>query len=245
MPYRIREGGADCPFEVQNEDSGERVACHPSREKALAHMQALYAHVSDAEQRGDRAEIEHRTADVQTLDVDERFVRVRAVPYGEPATVMFRGDVWTEYFEPGAFDQVINRPNRIRVNREHIRGNTCGKVIALRSEPTGLIADVRIANTPLGMETLALAREDCLSASVGFGALPKWTRIDMRNKVRRIERAHLDHLSFVETPAYAGAEVLEVRGYVAEAAMPYRSPDIDVLAEDPVFRWADGRLNTK
>lgn len=251
MPYQIREGGQDCPFEIVNEGTGERVACHPSHEKAAAHMKALYANVPDAEQRADtvqrsdRAEIETRDADVQTLNYDQRMITVRAVPYGEPASVMYRDAVWTEYFEPGAFDHILAKPNRIRVNREHIKGNTCGKIVALRSEPSGLIADVRIARTPLGDDTLQLASEDCLSASVGFGALPSWTKVDHRSKTRRIERAHLDHLSFVESPAYSGAEVLEVRGYMAEAAIPYAPPVIDELAADPMWQWASDRVNRK
>lgn len=248
MPYQINKGGADCPFEVVKQGSGERVACHDTEAEAKKHLAALYANVPDASMpmhRDNHAEIEFRTAAVEALEVNERFIRVRAVPYGEPATVLYRDDVWTEYFEPGAFDHVINKPNRIRVNREHVRGNTCGKVIALRSEPSGLIADVRTADTPLGWDTLNLAKDDMLSASIGFGALPNWTRIDMRNKVRRIERAHLDHLSFVESPAYQGADVLEVRGYIAEAAIPVEPPILDVLAADEAFQWASDRLNRK
>lgn len=47
MPWKVRAGGKDCPFEVVKSDTGKRVACHPTRERALAHMRALYVHADD------------------------------------------------------------------------------------------------------------------------------------------------------------------------------------------------------
>jgi hypothetical protein len=50
MPYRIGSKGTNgCKgYPVVKED-GEVVGCHPTREKADAHLQALYANVPDAE----------------------------------------------------------------------------------------------------------------------------------------------------------------------------------------------------
>jgi hypothetical protein len=50
MPYRVGGKGTNgCSgYPVVKED-GEVVGCHPTRAKADAHLQALYANVSDAE----------------------------------------------------------------------------------------------------------------------------------------------------------------------------------------------------
>ncbi len=190
--------------------------------------------------------IETREIDVQSVDYEDRIITVIAAPYGQSAPVMFRGDIWDEFFENTAFDSVIDRPNRVRVNRGHDKQRTMGKVVQFRSlADTGLIADVRVAKTPLGEETLELAREGMLGASVGFAAAPSWMKIDVRNKTRRIHRAHLDHLSFVESPAYAGAEVLEVRGQMSDFAIvcAESTPLKDQFIGDDIFRWASERLN--
>lgn len=191
------------------------------------------------------APVETRDIDVQNIDYSQRIITVIAAPYEEFAPVLLRGDVWKEVFERGAFDAVANRPNRVRVNRGHDKQRTVGKVVQFRSTDKALIADVRIAKTPLGDETLALAAEDMLSASVGFAALPSWMTIDTRSKTRRIRTAHLDHLSFVESPAYEGADVVEVRGHMSEAAVGAiaKTPLLNQFAEDPVLRWASERLN--
>jgi hypothetical protein len=50
MPYGIRKGGEDCPFEVYKtqDDSRAPGGCHPTREKALAHQRALSRNVPEA-----------------------------------------------------------------------------------------------------------------------------------------------------------------------------------------------------
>src|SRR5262245_16153710 len=50
MPYGIRRGGRDCPFEVYNTETGERApgGCHPSRATALGHQRALMRNVEAA-----------------------------------------------------------------------------------------------------------------------------------------------------------------------------------------------------
>jgi hypothetical protein len=51
MPWEIREGGADCPFEVVKEGTDERAGCHDTRDSAEAQVAALYAN----EDEGDAA----------------------------------------------------------------------------------------------------------------------------------------------------------------------------------------------
>ena len=86
------------------------------------------------------------------------------------------------------------------------------------------MAAVRIAQTVLGDETLVLADEDCLGASVAFAVRASGQELDRRNKTRRIRKALLDHLAFVPDPAYTSAGVLSVRA----AAKP-ATPALDEL----------------
>ncbi|AVO21610.1 capsid maturation protease [Mycobacterium phage MooMoo] len=193
--------------------------------------------------------VEHRYTGVKVEGVDfaQRLITVIAVPYEQPAPVEYRSEMWNEVFERGAFSSVTSgAPHRVRVNRDHNKTRTVGKVVKFWPDrEDGLITDVRIAKTPLGDETLALADEDMLSASVGFGVRPTDQVLDRRSMTRRIKAAYLDHLSFVESPAYAGAQVLAVRSSDAgEAARldPLRTPLLDQFTDDPIMRWASERL---
>ncbi len=195
------------------------------------------------------APIEHRYAGVKVDGVDfaQRLITVIAVPYEEPAPVEYRSEIWNELFERGAFNSVTGSPHRVRVNRDHNKTRTIGKVVQFWPERSeGLVAEVRVAKTPLGDESLALADEDMLSASVGFGVRPTDQILDRRTMTRRIRTAYLDHLSFVESPAYVGAQVLSVRdltGGEAAKLEPIRTPLLDQFAADDVLRWASERLN--
>ena len=86
------------------------------------------------------------------------------------------------------------------------------------------MASVRIARTDLGDETLVLADDDCLGASVGFAVTAKGQELNRANRSRRIKTAHLDHLAFVPDPAYVGAGVLSVRAGLLTA-----TPALDEL----------------
>ena len=94
------------------------------------------------------------------------------------------------------------------------------------------MASVRIARTELGDETLALADEDCLGASVGFAVGAKDQELNRATRSRRIKTAHLDHLAFVPDPAYVGAGVLSVRGAGVLTATP---------ALDELVAWLNAR----
>ncbi len=155
--------------------------------------------------------VEVRAATTADLNRARRTVTVIAAPYEQPTQVIYRGQQWTEVFQRGAFTGLDATTATVRVNRGHDKQRTVGK--ALRFDPdsrVGLIAEIRIAPTPLGDETLALAAEDMLSASVGFGVLPGGEQLDHRTRTRRITAATLDHIALVESPAYPGAGIVAV-----------------------------------
>jgi phage head maturation protease len=97
------------------------------------------------------------------------------------------------------------------VNRDHRADRTVGRAVALHpSREEGLVAEVRIARTELGDETLALADEGCLDASAGFLPMPGGEEWQGRNRVR-IRKGWLGHIAMTPDPAYVDANVLAVR----------------------------------
>jgi phage head maturation protease len=190
-------------------------------------------------------------ASLADVDVKQRIIDLIAVPWNQVAMVPWRGEMWAEMFRRGAFDGIEDHAGRIRVNRQHIEGDTVGKVIELEpSAGVGMLGRVRIAKTLRGDETLQLAEEDMLSPSIGYYVkLPSDVNVDKRNKTREVMRAFLQHLSLVETPAYEGAQVLAVREApsgltVAETPLP-ATPALDAAMHDPVLVWARERLAAK
>jgi HK97 family phage prohead protease len=189
-------------------------------------------------------------AELRDVDFEKRLVTVIAVPWEQEARVFWRGEFWTEVFTRGAFDGLEKSAGRVRANREHIRGNTVGRVVQADPEdPQGLITTVLIAETPLGDETLALAKDDMISASIGY-EIKRASDVELFRKkmLRRVNRAFLNHLSFVEAPAFEGARVLAVREdpsglAVAEVPLP-ETPNLDELANDELLKWARSRTSS-
>lgn len=250
--------------------SSEHLAAIKGRIKAAAKRFGIEISDDTKESRSDvnrPAEIETREADVTAVNYGQRIVTLIAAPYEQPAMITIQGEPWQETFERGAWDTLRNmRPTRYRANRGHDKNRTVGKVVNLWPDrPEGLVAEIRLSQTPLGNETLELAKDDCLSASVGFGVMPSGEVRDRTARTRRITTAYLDHIAFVESPAYDGASVLGVRAneltqtdqhlkllagllaLVKEGATPAlerrATPNLDQFAADDMFRWAAERLS--
>ncbi len=186
--------------------------------------------------------------EVLGVSFTDRIVSVIVVPYEEPALVPYAGEVWEEVFSRGAFAN-LDLQRTVRVNRGHDTSRTVGKVVRFDlTDRRGLVADIRIAATPLADETLTLADEDMLSASVGFGVNPRTGLILNRaTRTRRIIDAVVDHIALVESPAYVGAKVLAVRSATPHLDR-YRADPIIVWAEqrcDPVMQWARRRIGRR
>jgi HK97 family phage prohead protease len=176
------------------------------------------------------------------IDFKHRIIDVIAVPWGEPARVFWRGEFWTEVFERGAFNGVETRAGQVRVNREHRKGDTVGKVIESNPhDERGLFTRLKIVNGPKGDEVLHLAAEDMISASVGYRANKgSDVIVNQQAMTRTVRSAFLDHLGLVEDPAFEGSRVLAVREdeasriTVAEGPLPV-TPILDEFLSDPVF----------
>jgi phage head maturation protease len=193
--------------------------------------------------------VEHRESSVANVRFPERIIEVVVAPYDEEAVVEYRGDLWKESFERGAWDGIEGRPEQFQVtaNRDHDRTRLVGK--AIRYEPSrqeGLVAEVRIARTDLGDETLALADDGMIGVSAGFAAKFRDQVLDKTRMTRRIKKAFLDHIAFLGTPAYQGAGVLNIRSDGREAAeLPKLiRPDLDELVawQQSLIRRRQGRV---
>jgi HK97 family phage prohead protease len=186
---------------------------------------------------------------IADVNVRERIIDLIAVPWDQEAEIGWRGEFWRESFMRGAFDGIQDRAGRIRVNREHVKGDTVGRAVSLDPfAEEGLLARLKIAATPRGDDTLELAADDMVSASVGFFTKsPSDVIVNRRESTRRVRRAFLDHLAMVESPAYEGARVLAVRENqsglaVVEDTPLFDAPALDEAMNDPLFQWAASRV---
>ncbi len=173
-------------------------------------------------------ELRTRAAEVLGVSFPDRTIELVVIPYEQEAVVRYGSRMVRESVARGAFDGIERRANRVRVNRDHELQRTVGRAIAFHpSRENGLVADVRIARTDLGDETLTLAEDGILDASAGFLPMPggeQWS--DMRKRVR-ITKAWLGHIALTPEPAYDGAEVLAVRSAPSSSA----TPNLDLVRE--------------
>jgi len=152
-----------------------------------------------------------RQAEQLSVSFPKRTIELVVTPWEREALVPLNGRMVTEIFSKGAYDGIERRANRIRVNRDHLRERTVGRAVAFHpSRQEGLVAEIRIANTPLGDETLTLADEEILDASAGFLPMPGGEKWENRDRVR-IVKAWLGHIALTPEPAYEDARVLAVR----------------------------------
>ena len=174
------------------------------------------------------------------VDVKLRLIDLVAVPWDEEAAVEWRGDMWREVFRRGAFDGLEEHVERVRVNREHVIGDTVGRLVwADPKAEAGLVVRAKIARSQRGDDTLALAEDDAISASVGYRIKsPTDIALTHRDRLREVFRAFLDHLGMVESPTWETAKVLAVR----EKSEVVESTPVDEAWAHPAYLAAVARL---
>lgn len=208
-----------------------------------------------------RGVVEERAATVDRVDFGQRILTVLAVPYEQPAPVEYRGEVWREVFSRAAFHGFDpGKPNARSVPvsakltlpaLDHVNSKLVGRVTHVHpNRPEGLVLDMRISKIPAGDETLQLADDGALFPSIGFMTRGGDQQLDRRQMSRRVNRAFLDHVSMVPTPAYDGARVLSMRDGGTETVSarnlpPLVTPGLDEVMADPIFQWANDHLGRK
>lgn len=199
-------------------------------------------------------EVEERAATVTGVDFPQRIITVLAVPYEDPTPIMYRGEVWQEVFSRAAFGNLVDLQAASRRTRyipvsakldfpwtDHEGSHLIGRVDRVVGERAeGLVLDLKISDTQVGNEALALANDQALHPSVGFSARMSDIASDRYRKTRRVNRAFLDHMTMVPVPAYAGAKVLSMRASNVSERKP--TPRLDAVLNDPVYKWAQERL---
>jgi HK97 family phage prohead protease len=165
-----------------------------------------------------RTPLELRAAQTVEVQRPQRIVTVLVAPYEEPTPILRQNEWIVETIARGAYEGIEPRARRVKVNRDHQLDKTCGRAIALYpSRQEGLVAELRISETPLGDESLALAADGVLDASAGFRPIQQsW---NPQRTERRVERAWLSHIALVPDPAY-DAPVLDVRSSTGALAQP-------------------------
>jgi len=186
-----------------------------------------------------------RQAKLVDVSFPDRTIELVVMPYETETLVAYAGRMVTETIARGAFDGIERRANRVRVNRDHNLERTVGRAVALHpSRDEGLVAEVRIAQTDLGEETLQLAADGCLDASAGFRPMDGGLEWQGRNAYR-ITRGWLGHIAMTPEPAYEDAKVLAVRTASSAARPPSATPNLDTIrqwrladrvASDPLYR---------
>jgi HK97 family phage prohead protease len=151
----------------------------------------------------------YRSAETLDITVSERRLELIVMPYESETLVGHQGRVIAEVIGRGAFDGIERQPGRVPVNRDHNVERVIGKAIAFHpSRREGLVAEVKIANTSLGDESLQLAAEGILDCSAAFGVrAERWENNGQR---RRVTAATLAHIALTPDPAYPDARILSV-----------------------------------
>lgn len=170
-----------------------------------------------------------RAAAIDDIAFGKREITLIAVPYNEEAEVYdWAGDATKEKFIPGAFTGVESRAKQITLNRDHERSRVIGVATSFDTKnERGLITTMKVSNTDLGTESLQLAADGVLRASIAFSARSQ--DMAVKDGIRSIYRAFLLHVALTPEPAYAGAEVIDVR--TGEPMEDAPTPNLNLAAE--------------
>ncbi len=144
------------------------------------------------------SEIETRAFEARA-DLEERTIVGLAVPYGQSADI---GGMYQERFAPGAIADVDD------VKLFYGHEEPIGKVVEGRDTAAGFEIVAKVSDTARGNEVLTLMRDGVLNKfSVGF--IPVESEKDGSTITRT--KVSLKEVSVVPFPAFAGANITEVR----------------------------------
>lgn len=146
-------------------------------------------------------------------DVEERTITGLAVPYGQEANI---GGAYQERFVAGAIDSVED------VKLFYGHEEPIGKVVEGRDTEDGFEIMARVSDTPKGNEVLTLMRDGVLNKfSVGF--IP--VEHDQDGSTITRTKVNLKEVSVVPFPAFAGANITEVREDQPEEVEASETPE--------------------
>jgi HK97 family phage prohead protease/HK97 family phage major capsid protein len=167
------------------------------------------------------SEIEIREADLTLDAAEERTITGLAVPYNQEASI---GGGIQERFAPGAIDSVED------VKLFYGHEEPIGRVISGRETPEGYEITAKVSNTARGEEVLTLMRDGVLNKfSVGFMPIEQ----DRDGSLITRTLVDLKEVSVVPFPAFAGANITEVREDQQDAAaLETQTEERDLMSEN-------------
>lgn len=150
-------------------------------------------------QRSESMSMETRDVQLRLDNLEERTITGLAVPYNQDANI---GGAYIERFAPGAIEDVTD------VKLFYGHETPIGVVTSGRSTDAGFEITAKVSETSLGNDVLTLMRDGALNKfSVGF--VPVEQTRDGQTITRT--KVSLKEVSVVPFPAYAGANITEVR----------------------------------
>jgi HK97 family phage prohead protease len=162
--------------------------------------------------------VQVRSATVAELNVEQRVVELRAVPYG--VETRLAPDV-SELFQARAFANATKDPGRVKLWMGHSTegGQAVGTAELVDDRPDGVYVRARVSGTAAGTDLLTLARDGVLDeASIEFQPIAPEQRDGMvvtrsgATTLVRHRRARLLGVALVTHGAYGrNATVLSVR----------------------------------
>ena len=167
------------------------------------------------------SEIEIREAALSLDAVEERTITGLAVPYNQEASI---GGGIQERFAPGAIDSVED------VKLFYGHEEPIGKVISGRETEAGYEITAKVSNTARGEEVLILMRDGVLNKfSVGFMPIEQ----DRDGSLITRTLVDLKEVSVVPFPAFAGANITEVREDQQDVeAIETQTEERDLMSEN-------------
>lgn len=151
--------------------------------------------------------MEFRESAVVEVRADKREIVGIAVPYDQIAEIRTSAGSYKEKFLKGAIEDNIEAPVYFRHDHQS-NGLSVGSILSAISTDAGLEVTTKIYRSSKGDQVLNDAMSGKLkNFSIGFNPLEhqEIDGITVRTKVS------LEEVSLVESPAYAGAAVIEIR----------------------------------
>lgn len=166
---------------------------------------------------------------------DGRTIHGIVVPWNAPMRI---DDSLVEQFARGAFNHQLNKPSRIRFEREHVQlgGELIGAGQAMRNDAAGLYMELRASKTPKGDETLELVKD---------GAIDQFSIAFHERQNRRLgggvtERVTADLRAVAVVMAGAYGDLATIGGVRSAQQLPVAAEELDLQAQVDSILGAGG-----
>jgi HK97 family phage prohead protease len=157
------------------------------------------------------------------VDPTRRLIDLRVVRYDTPYDVEDWMGAYAETYVRGVFDDSLE-PDRkyraIKLTRDHSPARVVGRMIGYQDDGRELLATLSVSRTVLGDETLELARDEVLAASLGAQLVDGGSLWSDDHKAVRHERLRLREIALTPFPALDDAGVLAVRSRSSAEPVP-------------------------